>query len=580
MDRKDILKRVTGYIEKYNFLVVLSIVFAAISSLLMLYVPILAGKSIDFIITKDNVDFKSLKKILFICFIVFVTASIMQWIMNRINNKVTYEISRKIRKDGFEKIRKLSVGYIDGCQIGDIISRMINDVDIFTDGLLMGFTQFFTGIITILGTLFFMISISPIIAFVVVIVTPLSLFVATFISKHTFNMFKVQSEIKGKQTGFVDEIISGEKIVKTFTKEEDCIKEFDKINDELSVCSMKAVFYSSLTNPSTRFVNNFVYALVAICGAIMVIKKPGVFSVGMLVTFLSYANQYTKPFNEISGVVTEFQNAIACAGRVFEFIDEESIDFDNESDIVIDSVSGNIDIKNVSFSYDKEKKLIENFNLSVNSGKRVAIVGPTGCGKTTIINLLMRFYDVDKGEILVDGKNIKTITRNSLRKNYGMVLQETWLKEGTIRENLLLYADISDEDMIEAAKKSHAHGFIKRLKNGYDTYISEDGKELSNGQKQLLCITRIMLNIPPMLILDEATSSIDIKTEIRIQKNFKKLMEGRTSFVVAHRLSTIKESDIILAMKDGNIVEMGSHDELIKKNGFYASLYNSQFEQA
>lgn len=580
MDRKDILKRVTGYIEKYNFLVVLSIVFAAISSLLMLYVPILAGKSIDFIITKDNVDFKSLKKILFICFIVFVTASIMQWIMNRINNKVTYEISRKIRKDGFEKIRRLSVGYIDGCQIGDIISRMINDVDTFTDGLLMGFTQFFTGIITILGTLFFMISISPIIAFVVVIVTPLSLFVATFISKHTFNMFKVQSEIKGKQTGFVDEIISGEKIVKTFTKEEDCIKEFDKINDELSVCSMKAVFYSSLTNPSTRFVNNFVYALVAICGAIMVIKKPGVFSVGMLVTFLSYANQYTKPFNEISGVVTEFQNAIACAGRVFEFIDEESIDFDNESDIVIDSVSGNIDIKNVSFSYDKEKKLIENFNLSVNSGKRVAIVGPTGCGKTTIINLLMRFYDVDKGEILVDGKNIKTITRNSLRKNYGMVLQETWLKEGTIRENLLLYADISDEDMIEAAKKSHAHGFIKRLKNGYDTYISEDGKELSNGQKQLLCITRIMLNIPPMLILDEATSSIDIKTEIRIQKNFKKLMEGRTSFVVAHRLSTIKESDIILAMKDGNIVEMGSHDELIKKNGFYASLYNSQFEQA
>ncbi|SEP64667.1 ATP-binding cassette, subfamily B [Lachnospiraceae bacterium RM5] len=580
MDRKDILKRVTGYIEKYNFLVVLSIVFAAISSLLMLYVPILAGKSIDFIITKDNVDFKSLKKILFICFIVFVTASIMQWIMNRINNKVTYEISRKIRKDGFEKIRKLSVGYIDGCQIGDIISRIINDVDTFTDGLLMGFTQFFTGIITILGTLFFMISISPIIAFVVVIVTPLSLFVATFISKHTFNMFKVQSEIKGKQTGFVDEIISGEKIVKTFTKEEDCIKEFDKINDELSVCSMKAVFYSSLTNPSTRFVNNFVYALVAICGAIMVIKKPGVFSVGMLVTFLSYANQYTKPFNEISGVVTEFQNAIACAGRVFEFIDEESIDFDNESDIVIDSVSGNIDIKNVSFSYDKEKKLIENFNLSVNSGKRVAIVGPTGCGKTTIINLLMRFYDVDKGEILVDGKNIKTITRNSLRKNYGMVLQETWLKEGTIRDNLLLYSDISDEEMIEAAKKSHAHGFIKRLKNGYDTYISEDGKELSNGQKQLLCITRIMLNIPPMLILDEATSSIDIKTEIRIQKNFKKLMEGRTSFVVAHRLSTIKESDIILAMKDGNIVEMGSHDELIKKNGFYASLYNSQFEQA
>lgn len=576
--RKQTFKTVLQYTKRYSVFVILSLIFAAITVAFTLYIPILIGDAIDLIVAKGNVDFDGIIVILKKILMLMVLSAVAQWLMNTCNNKITYSVVRDIRHKAFAKLEILPLGYIDAHSHGDIVSRIITDVDTFADGLLMGFTQLFTGVITILGTLIFMLTINVKITLVVVVITPVSLLVASFIAKRTYNMFRLQSKTRGKQTAFIDEMIGNQKVVKAFGHEEENLKEFDEINEELRKSSLKAIFFSSTTNPATRFVNSLVYTGVGITGALIAMSN-GI-TVGQLSCFLSYANQYTKPFNEISGVITELQNALACAARIFEFIDEKPQVPDIENAVKLKNAEGNIEIERVDFSYVPEKKLIQNLNLKVKSGQRVAIVGPTGCGKTTVINLLMRFYDVDKGTIRVDDTDIRKITRSSLRASYGMVLQETWLKEGTIRENLLMgKPDATEREMIEAAKASNAHSFIKRLKDGYDTYITEDGGSLSQGQKQLLCIARVMLCLPPMLILDEATSSIDTRTEQKIQSAFAKMMEGRTSFIVAHRLSTIKEADIILVMKDGNIIEQGKHDELLTQNGFYAELYKSQFEK-
>ena len=571
-----ILKRVLKYIKKYNFLVVLSFICAAVSVASTLYAPILTGNAIDLVIEPGKVDFDGIKNIIFKFIIVVAITVVSQWLMNIINNHITYSVVKDIRIEAFNHLSDLPLAYIDSHQHGDIVSRIVADIDQFADGLLMGFTQLFSGVVTILGTLGFMLYINVPIAVVVVVLTPVSLFVASFIAKRTYKLFRSQSETRGSLTSLVDEMVGQQKIVQAFGYEDDALERFEVINDKLEKDSMSATFYSSITNPATRFVNSLVYTAVGIIGALSAIS--GRISIGQLTCFLSYANQYTKPFNEISNVITELQNAIACAGRVFELIDETPQVKEPDDAVTLSDAKGDIDIKDVSFSYVPDKKLITDLNLSVKSGMRVAIVGPTGCGKSTLINLLMRFYDVDNGSISVDGTDIRKLTRDSLRSNYGMVLQETWLKSGTIKENIAYgMPDATDEEIIEAAKKAHSHSFIKRLPQGYDTYISEDGGNLSQGQKQLLCITRVMLLLPPMLILDEATSSIDTRTEVRIQKAFNKMMQGRTSFIVAHRLSTIREADIILVMKDGNIIEKGSHDELMAMNGFYTNLYNSQF---
>lgn len=573
--QKETLKKVLTYIKRYRGHMMLSIVLATLIVVLTLYVPILIGKAIDGIVY-GHVNFEMILRELGLVVGFVIVTALAQWFMNMINNKVTYNVVRDIRNEAFEKIEILPLKYLDGRSQGEIVSRVITDVDQFADGLLMGFTQLFTGIVTILGTLGFMLSINVGITFVVVLVTPLSLFVASFIAKKTYSMFKLQSETRGEQTAFIDEIIGNQKIVKAYGHEEEAIKQFDDINKRLQKYSLRATFFSSLTNPCTRFVNSIVYAGVAITGALTVLT--GRMSVGALSCFLSYANQYTKPFNEISGVVTELQNAIACAGRIFELIEEESQVPEMEGAPDLENVKGEVVCSNVAFSYTPDKKLIENFNIHIKPGQKVAIVGPTGCGKTTLINLLMRFYDVDEGAISVENMDLREVTRKSLRSNYGMVLQDTWLKKGTIKENIIMgRPDATDEEVIAAAKAAHSHSFIKRLPKGYDTVIGEDGGMLSQGQKQLLCITRVMLCKPPMLILDEATSSIDTRTEIRIQKAFSKLMEGRTSFIVAHRLSTIQNADIILVMKDGKIIEQGNHETLLEENGFYANLYNSQF---
>lgn len=578
MNTKTFLK-VCNYIKKYRLVLAFSLLFAFISVVLSLYIPILIGQGVDVIVGPNDVDFGALSAILFKLGIVIGITAFTQWLMGVCNNKMTYGVVKDMRTAAFEKIEILPLKYIDAHSTGDIVSRVIADVDQFADGLLMGFTQLFSGIIAILGTLLFMLSINFGITMVVVVITPVSLFVAKFIASKTFTMFKLQSETRGEQTSLIDEMIGNQKVVSAFAREDFVIKKFDEINERLSECSLKAIFYSSITNPATRFINGLVYTGVAVFGAFSVVK--GRMSVGQLSSFLSYANQYTKPFNEISSVITELQNALACATRVFELIEETPQVPENKEAMVLEDVSGRVELKDVSFSYVPEKKLIEDFCLSVKPGQRVAIVGPTGCGKTTIINLLMRFYDVNQGKIMVSDYEIKDLTRKSLRTNYGMVLQETWLKSGTIRENLIMgKPDATDEEVIAAAKASHAHGFIKRLPNGYDTLISEEGGNLSAGQKQLLCITRVMLSLPPMLILDEATSSIDTRTEIKIQNAFSKMMQGRTSFIVAHRLSTIREADIILVMKDGSIIEKGNHDELMQAGGFYANLYNSQFANA
>ncbi len=574
--QKDTIKKVLDYIKKYKILVALSLIFAAVTVALTLYVPILTGRAVDFIIGKGNVDFDSLIKIAVEIVVIVAITAVLQWLMSICNNKITYGVVRDIRNEAFEKIERMPLSYIDTHEHGDIVSRIIADVDTFADGLLMGFTQAFTGIITIFGTLIFMVTINFKITILVVLVTPLSLVIANFIAKRTYKLFRKQSEIKGKQTGIINEMIGNQKVVKAYSKEADVLERFDEINDELQKVSLKAIFYSSTTNPATRFVNAMVYAVVGIVGAIFAINRH--ISVGALSSFLSYANQYTKPFNEISSVITELQNALACAARIFDLIYEKSEEPDKEGAIESLSIDGTVSLKNVNFSYVPDKKLIENFSLDVKKGQKIAIVGPTGCGKTTLINLLMRFYDVNSGSISISGENIMDMTRDTLRSSYGMVLQETWLKAGTIKENLMMGNESATMDeVIEAAKASHAHSFIRRLENGYDTYIGEDGGSLSQGQKQLLCIARVMLTKPPMLILDEATSSIDTRTEIKIQEAFNILMKGRTSFIVAHRLSTIREADVILVMKDGNIIEQGNHDELMEKGGFYANLYNSQF---
>ena len=575
-NNKEIIKKVLDYIGKYKIFLLLSIILAAISVALTLYIPILTGNAVDCILGPGQVDFAGILVILKKMAVIILLTAIVQWLMNACNNKITYQVIRDVRDEAFRKLEILPLKYIDSHAHGDIVSRIIADVDQFSDGLLMGFTQLFTGVITIIGTLLFMISINVTTTLIVVVLTPLSFFIANFIAKRTFKMSKLQSETRGEQTALIDEMIGNEKVVKAFGREEKVIEQFDEVNNRLEKASVKAIFFSSLTNPCTRFVNSLVYAGVGIVGAVLAIK--GRISVGQLSSFLSYANQYTKPFNEISGVVTELQNAIACAGRIFEFIEEEPQIPDAEDAIVLKQPKGEIDIQDVAFSYTEDQKLITDLNLHVKPGQRVAIVGPTGCGKTTVINLLMRFYDVNKGSIQVDGVDIRKLTRDSLRKGYGMVLQETWLKSGTIKDNIIMgKPDATMEEVIAAAKTSHAHSFIKRLPNGYDTVISEDGGSLSQGQKQLLCITRVMLCLPPILILDEATSSIDTRTEIKIQKAFATLMEGRTSFIVAHRLSTIREADIILVMKDGNIIEQGNHETLLAKGGFYAGLYQSQF---
>lgn len=574
--QKDTIKKVLNYIKHYWALSLLSLLFATITVALTLYVPILIGKGVDCILSKGNVDFDGLKNVVIQIIIVVLITAILQWLMNICNNKITYNVVRDIRNEAFTKIERLPLAYIDSHQYGDVVSRVISDVDQFADGLLMGFTQAFTGIITIVGTLIFMFTIDYKITLIVVCITPLSLLVANFIAKRTYKLFRAQSEIRGEQTTIIDEMIGNQKVVKAYSKEKDVEEKFNEVNNKLGKVSLKAIFYSSTTNPSTRFVNGLVYSAAGVVGAFFSIN--GLISVGQLSSILSYANQYTKPFNEISSVITEIQNAIACAGRVFELILEEPEKQEEGYVLKQEDIDQTVEINNVSFSYVPSVKLINNFNLKVKPGQRVAIVGPTGCGKTTLINLLMRFYDVNSGEIKVSGHNVKDITRNSLRRAYGMVLQETWLKAGTIKENLMMgKEDATMEEVISAAKASHAHGFIRRLENGYDTYISEDGGSLSQGQKQLLCIARVMLIKPPMLILDEATSVVDTRTEIKIQEAFNTLMKGRTSFIVAHRLSTIREADVILVMKDGDIIEQGNHNELIKKDGFYAKLYNSQF---
>ena len=572
------VKKVIIRIKKYWVFLILSIIMATITVASSLYVPILVGNAIDYIIGPSNVNFRLIAQILAEIGVVIGITALSQWIMNICNNKITYHVTRDIRDEAIEKIEHLPLKYIDGHSYGEIVSRVIADVDQFADGLLMGFTQFFSGVMTILGTLGFMLSINIKITLVVVLITPVSFFVASFIAKRTYKMFKLQSETRGEQTALIDEMIGGQKVVSAYCHEEEAVRQFDEINDRLQKYSLNAIFFSSITNPSTRFVNSLVYAGVAVTGAISAIY--GRLTVGQLSCFLSYANQYTKPFNEISGVVTELQNAIACASRVFELIEEEPEAAEISNAVNLENVDGRVDLNDVEFSYVPDKKLIEDFNLHVKKGQKIAIVGPTGCGKTTIINLLMRFYDVNSGSIDVSGVDIRELTRRSLRAGYGMVLQDTWLKSGTIRDNIIMgKPDATDEEIIEAAKAAHSHGFIKRLPNGYDTVIGEDGGSLSQGQKQLLCITRVMLCHPPMLILDEATSSIDTRTEIKIQNAFNKLMEGRTSFIVAHRLSTIQSADMILVMKDGHIIEQGNHEELLAKNGFYKKLYESQFAQ-
>lgn len=576
MNQKVTVKKIFKYLTHYKLSIIFSLLFAFITVAGQLAIPVLQGKAIDRIIGAGNVDIKGIIRILIIIAVTVAATALFQWIMNVINNKITYSIVRDIRKDAFEKLQILPVNYVDTHPAGEIVSKVIADVDQFADGLLMGFTQFFTGIMTIIGTLVFMFIYDWKITMVVVLVTPASFFIASFIAKRTYNMFKKQSEARGEQTSLIDEMIGYEKIVQAYSMEDNSLDRFDEINGKLQKYSLDATFFSSLSNPSTRFVNNVVYALVAFVGAFSVMR--GGLTVGSLSALLSYANQYMKPFNEISGVVTELQNAIACAGRVIDLIDETPMKKDPDNELVVKDGEGKIDLEDVCFSYDKSKELIKNFNLHVKPGERVAIVGPTGCGKTTVINLLMRFYDVDSGSIKIEDVDIKEVTKKSLRSNYGMVLQETWLKSGTIKENIITgRPDATDEEIVAAAKAAHAHGFIKRLPNGYDTVIGEDGGNLSQGQKQLLCIARVMLCLPPMLILDEATSSIDTRTEMKIQHAFSIMMEGRTSFIVAHRLSTIKSADIIIVMKDGNIIEQGNHEELLAKGGFYSVLYNSQF---
>lgn len=574
MRNKSTFSKLLERIKPYSFFVVLSMLLALFSVILTLVIPLKIGQAIDCI--GDKTNWGKIIPVFTQVIILSVIVMILQWVMNLINNKITYYVVRDLRNDAIQKIETLPLSYIDSHSQGDIVSRIIADADQFADGLLMGFTQAFSGVVTIIGTLIFMIRMSLSITIVVVLLTPLSLFVASFISKKTFNMFKLQSETRGEQTAFIDEMISNEKVVKAFSREEQTIEKFASMNEDLKNASLKAIFFSSLTNPMTRFVYNVIYAFVALFGAIGVIS--GNMSIGILTCMLSYVNQYTKPFNEITGVITELQNAFACIERIFELLNEKSEPLDKFDAVCLDDLEGNIEIKDVFFSYNKEKKLIEDFNLSVKKGQKVAIVGPTGAGKSTIINLLMRYYDTDKGIISVDGYDIKDIQRESLRSNYGMVLQETWLRNGTIRDNICLgKPDASEEEILRAAKSSHAHSFIRRLENGYDTIISDDGGSLSQGQKQLLCIARIMLLLPPMLILDEATSSIDTRTEKKIQSAFNMLMEGKTSFIIAHRLSTIKNADTILVMKDGRIIESGNHESLIEKEGFYYNLYNSQY---
>lgn len=570
------VKKVLSYLKPYRLLILLSLTFAAATALLTLYLPILIGNAVDLIVGPGQVDFAGIWALLKKMAVIIILTSIAQWLMNLCNNTVTYRTVRDIRRAAFDRIQILPLKYIDGHSYGDVVSRVINDVDQFADGLLMGFTQLFTGVITILGTFGFMLSISWKITLIVVLLTPISLFVAGFIAKNTFSMFKLQSETRGEQTSLIDEVIGNQKVVQAFGQEDEMLTRFDEINERLKKYSLRAIFFSSITNPSTRFVNNLVYAGVGIVGALVALS--GGISVGQLSSFLSYANQFTKPFNEISGVVTELQNALACAGRVFDLIEETPQVPEDADAVELTDICGHVKLTDVSFSYVPEKPLIENLNVTAAPGQRVAIVGPTGCGKTTLINLLMRFYDVNEGSIQVDDTDIRHMTRGSLRTGYGMVLQDTWLRTGTIRDNITTgKPDATEDEIIAAAKAAHAHSFIRRLPKGYDTVITEDGGQLSQGQKQLLCIARVMLCLPPMLILDEATSSIDTRTELKIQEAFGRMMEGRTSFIVAHRLSTIREADIILVMKDGNIIEQGNHETLLKQGGFYANLYNSQF---
>ena len=575
VSKKGVFLKIMRYIGRYKYLLLLSVLFAAVSAILTLLVPVYIGDAIDLIVSKGNVDFGGIVPILLKIAVIIAVTALLQWLMNIFNNRITYNVVRDIRNEAFRKTQALPLSYIDTHSHGETVSRIITDVDQFADGLLMGLTQLFTGVVTILGTLAFMLMIDVRITLVVVLLTPISMLVAKFITTRTYSMFKKQSEIRGEQTAFIEEMVGNQKVVKAFSHEDENLEKFGKINDELQKSSLKATFFSSLTNPGTRFVNSLVYAGVALVGGLL--TAGGSITVGALTCFLSYANQYAKPFNEISGVITEFTGALVCADRVFELI-EQSPETPDDNANELSNVSGSVEMDNVCFSYTPDKKLIENLNLNVSPGMRVAIVGPTGCGKTTLINLLMRFYDVTGGSISVDGFDIRSLKRRSLRENFGMVLQETWLSEGTIRDNIAFgKPDATDEEIISAAKAAHAHSFIKRLENGYDTILGEGGGSLSQGQKQLLCIARVMLCLPPMLILDEATSSIDTRTEQRIQKAFSTMMEGRTSFIVAHRLSTIMESDIILVMKDGNIIEQGSHNELIEKNGFYAKMYESQF---
>lgn len=579
MNSKETLKKVLRYIDKYKYFLILSMILAVVSVALTLYAPILVGQAIDCIIDIGNVDFAAIRDILVKLAVIIAATALAQWLMNVCNNKITYNVSRDMRQKAFEKIEVLPCSYLDSHQSGDIVSRVISDVDQLSDGLLMGFTQFFSGIVTIIGTLAFMLSINFWITLAVVVVTPVSFLITRFIAKKTYRMFTLQSKTRGEQTSFIDEMISNQKVADAYNMDGKNLERFDDINERLTDYSLKATFFSSITNPATRFVNSIVYAAVALFGALLAIKGgEGAITVGVLSCFLSYANQYTKPFNEISSVVTELQNALACASRVLSLIEEESVANDKENAVTLKNPKGNIDISNLAFSYSPDKELIKNLNLSIKQGMTVAIVGPTGCGKTTLINLLMRFYDPTKGDIRIDDTSIFDISRKSLRQNFGMVLQDTWLKTGTIEENIkLANPDATRQEVIEAAKSAHSHSFIKRLPNGYDTLIGEDGGSLSQGQKQLLCITRLMLSPPPMLILDEATSSIDTRTEIKIQKAFNKLMKGRTTFIVAHRLSTIKNADVILVMNNGDIVEYGNHNELFRKKGFYYNLYNSQF---
>ena len=579
--QKGTIPKVWRYIRRYRLLLILSMLFAAATVAMTLYLPILIGNAIDLIVSPGHVDFPGIRSLLIKIGIIAGCTGLTQWLMNMLNNRITYHVIRDVRQEAFGKLQILPLSYLDAHPSGSIVSRIIADVDQFADGLLMGFTQLFTGVVTILGTLLFMLSISWKITLAVVLLTPLSLFIARFIARRTYSMFRQQSQVRGEQTALIDEMIGNQKVVQAFSHQAESMEQFDEINDRLARCSLQATFFSSITNPATRFVNSVVYASVALAGALMCISTAGAavpFTVGQLSCFLSYANQYTKPFNEISGVITELQNALACAARIFELIEETPQIPDPADAAELGHVAGNLSISDVSFSYVPDRKLIEHLNLTVKPGQRIAIVGPTGCGKTTVINLLMRFYDVDQGSISVEGKDIRNVTRHSLRSSYGMVLQETWLKAGTIRENICMgKPDATEEELLQASKAAHAYSFIKRLPQGYNTVIGEDGGSLSQGQKQLLCIARVMLCLPPMLILDEATSSIDTRTELKIQEAFSRMMQGRTSFIVAHRLSTIREADVILVMQDGHIIEQGNHSTLLAKNGFYANLYNSQF---